>query len=213
MSAQPQPDTLVAVRAPKPGAPGGCLICTFPVELIQKVNAVIWDGQRKRQRGYRETARRLLAHNDRDVQVRAIATHADHTEQTWRNVDSQHPATGREIPVYDTSFESVTDKVASLGMLAVDQLQKRVQTGDIDSRDLVGVARMGVGAVVERRKADDRSKRPQLTIQAIFASQAGFVPLPEGEVINVTPIAELQAEFEAERRLLMGADLDAAFDE
>lgn len=213
MSAQPQPDTLVATRAPAPGVAGGCLICTFPVELIQKVNAIIWDGQRKRTRGYRLNGVRLLKQNGKDVAVRAISTHADHTEQTWRNVSGRQPAMRDEIPVYDTSFESVTDKVASLGMLAVDQLQSRVQSGDIDSRDLVGVARMGVGAVVERRKADDRSKRPQLTIQAIFASQAGFVPLPEGEVINVTPIAELQAEFAAERRLLMGDALDEAFEE
>jgi hypothetical protein len=183
------------------------------VELIQKVNAVIWDGQQKRVRGYRETGKRLLAQHGKTVQVRAVANHADHTEQSWRNVDGQHPATGREMPVYDTSFESVTDKLANLGMLAADQLQARVQSGDIDSRDLVGVARMGATAVVERRKADDRSKRPQLTIQAIFASQAGFVPLPEGEVINVTPIAELQAEMAAERRLLMGDDLDEAFAE
>lgn len=197
---------------------GGCKICSYEPELIQAVNAAIWDGQQVRRRTCVAEAAKVLVAAGKKGHRRGVLHHADHIEQSWRNVDRQHPASGKELAVFPTDFESVTDKIALLGMRGLQVLEKRVDAGDIDSRDLSGVVRMGLNAVVERKKAEDRSKRPQITVQAIFAELSGHLEVPAGEIINVTPYAELREEIDDERRLLAAhagrppLDLDAALE-
>ncbi len=70
-------------------------------------------------------------------------------------------------------------------------------------RELVGVAKMGIAATIERRKAEDRSKKPQLQVTAIFGLISGHLQQPEGEVRNISPLADLTDELDRERRLLV----------
>jgi hypothetical protein len=193
------PAALVAPRASR----GACRICSFPDELIQKINAAIWDGGQVRTHSYRANgANAAKANGVEEIDLKSVTTHADHTEKSWRIASEKHPAQADEKPVYATDFDSIVNRAAALGAQAMDKLDKRMRLGWVEDKDLVSVARMGVAAVEGQRKATDREKRPQLTIQTLFGIVSGHVDTPVGEVKNVTPLIELRGELEEERRQL-----------
>lgn len=195
---------LVAPRAPKVGAPGGCRICQFAPSLVARINAAIWpEGGLPRATDYAKAGARVCAEDGiNDIGYRSFAGHAEHIEHSWRLADSATRSTGRERPVFATDFVSVTDKAAALGMAAMEALEGQIDSGLVEARDLIGAARMGVAAVDARQKSQDRQRGTTLIAEAIFGVVSGHLSEPEGEVRNVTPVYELVDELTEQRRLL-----------
>jgi len=181
-----------------------CRVCQLGDESLQVINAAIWDGTDVRTPNYRargQEAFKLLT--GRDIDVRTIAAHADHIEAGWRRPTKEDPQRYNEVDVFPSDYESLTDASAALGAKAINTLDRKIDRGTLSDRELVAVAKMGVSARSEQRRAEIASKQPQVQLTAIFGLASGHLAqLPESEAIDVTPERELRDEVHAEKRRL-----------
>jgi hypothetical protein len=188
----------VRVAPPKPD----CTICQQPERVRIPVNAAIWDEQTgRRTKAYRSDAVTLLADFDVRLEAKSVTRHADHVEASWRDTTPAAPAAGREEALFATDFASVTDEAANLGMKAMATLSGRVET--MADKDLIATAKLGVGASTARATHSLKRAELGMTAAAIFGLAAGMAEVPESEIVNVTPVADLLAEVADERRTLL----------
>lgn len=192
--------TLVAPLK-EPGANGaGCLVCELSTAQRQAVNVAIWDGEQHRTASYRRNGQNAYrAQTGETIDPKTITRHVEHIEATWR----EGPARPGEAPLFPTDYKSIHDQAALLSAQAMALLSEKIEAGDIENRELVNLAKMGVTARSNQERAAAASKRPQLEIRAIFAIGSGHArDFPESEIIDVTPESDLRAEVQAERALL-----------
>jgi hypothetical protein len=178
-----------------------CKVCQLKPEQRQEVNAAVWDGTARRPR-YREAGKRAYESFGGTINVKAITRHADHTEDGWREATPDDPAAGRERPVFASDYESLTERAAIAGAQALNTLEQRVALGEIDNRELLGLAKLGLGARQKQEELRAASNRPEIALTAIIGIASGHVQLPESEVIEVVDPQELKATVQEERRLL-----------
>jgi hypothetical protein len=180
-----------------------CLVCALPTEKRQEVNAAIWDGKQRRLR-YRAAGKRVYEAITRErIEVKSITRHAEHIEAAWREATPDDPMSGREQPVFATDYESLTERAALAGAHAMNQLEARVLDGSLGDRELLGVAKMGLGARQQQRQLENDSKRPQIMLTAIFGMASGHIrELPEAEAHEVFDESQLKEAVQAERLLL-----------
>lgn len=186
-----------------------CRICKgLSAEQVAAVNEVIWPepGVRVRNRDYRAAAVRACAAVGLEVEVKSVTRHATHVERTWHEVTGTQPQRPGEVPVFKTDFNSMVDAAATLGAQAMGELTDRLP--DLDPKELVAVAKLGVGAAVTREslrlKAQEVDQNAAI-ITALGAMAGGHITtgdMPESEIIDVTPVEVLHAEVEAERASL-----------
>lgn len=181
-----------------------CSICTIPQPGWSEVNAAIWDGFPSidsRTTDYRESARRTAALYGVDVEVKVVTRHAEHIEADARVPTPQRPESARETNVMPADYESITDRAARLGSDALESLHQRLPM--MEDRDIIAVAKMGVGARQHQAAMAAKDRRKGDTTIAIFGFVSGHMAnLPEHEVLDVTPPSELREGFEEERALL-----------
>jgi len=182
----------------------GCLICRLPDRDREAVNAAIWDGTTDRVRGYRAQGQRAYGRaTGKDIDPKSVTRHVEHTEADWREATSTVPASGAEVPVFDTSYESIVERAAGLSALAMAKLHDRIAEDRLEDRELVSIARLGVNARTDQEANRVASKRPQIQVAAIIGVAGGtFGELPEHEIIDVTPERELLTNVRAERQTL-----------
>lgn len=194
---------MVAPKAAK------CRICQeLTPQQVAEVNAAIWSvpGVDLRPRGHRPAAQRACAVNGLVIDIKTVDRHADHIAASWHEAKPQSPVAPGERPVFPTDFTTVTERYANLGMAAVDQLEGLIPT--MDPKELVPVARMGLGAVQTREAMRLRAQEVQTAegmLAALFGVAGGHLSegdIPDVEVIDVTPVEDLHAEVEAERAAL-----------
>ena len=182
-----------------------CSVCALPDAALQDVNVAIWQGGTKRTRYYRADGQRAAKRHGLTIEVKTVTRHADHIESMWHKADGKQPASPGEIPVFPTDYESLVEKAAHIGYQAMDEVAKRISGGqDVETRDLVAIAKLGVDARSRQEANRIASRQPRLEFRAIFGLGAGRIELPEAEAIDVTPLEELRSEVEAERALLAG---------
>lgn len=195
--------TAVAVRKK------GCVVCDTSPDAFQAVNEAIWDGleplEGNRVRGYRATGQAALATYSVKVDVRLLTRHAVHVERAHREVGGTGPApaTSREIPVYATDFESVTSRMASIGMRAAAVLEEKMEFGELEDKALVATAAMGLKAATSRETANRAERTPQVNLLAIFGVAGGYLSgnvgesrTIEGEFTELDLKAQVQAQRE-----------------
>lgn len=188
-------------------------MCALPDEIVQQVNAAIWNSDRLRKPAYRANACRVLElhdakgrKGDNEIDPKVITRHAEHIERSWRFADVGNPPSGTEKPVMPPTFDQYVDKAMSVGDLALEALKTRIETGDVEDKDLIGAAKLGAGTAVARQRA---SEKPQdglnagVMVNVLFGVASGHLAAPEGEMKVVAPVSELRNEFEEERRALV----------
>jgi hypothetical protein len=182
---------------------GGCRICELPPDQRQEVNAAIWDG-RKRRRTYRHAGQRAFAAVTRGhIDRKTVTRHADHIEGSWREATPDDPMAGREVPVFAPDLESLTDRAAIIGGAAMDAIETKVLDGTLGDRELLGVAKLGLGARQRQLELEQNKSRPEVAILAIVGVASGHVRLPEAEVIDVADPTRLKAAVQEERQRLV----------
>lgn len=176
-----------------------CKVCRIGESQWAEVNAAMWEGGHRR-RDYIACAQRVIAANGMSVDDRTIQRHAEHIEATWHR---GNPTT-REDPVFPIDYDSMTDRAARLGGKAMGRIEEKLDAGEpLDTKDLVMIAKAGLGAAQHRAAMQAKDRRQGEVLDVLLLMASGNAPaLPEGEVIDVTPASELRAEFERERALL-----------
>jgi hypothetical protein len=174
-----------------------CVVCLLPASQWAEVNAVIWDGMVRRV-GYGQAAIRAYeAQSGRKVNEKTIYRHADHIEATWHTT----PQNAREKAVFPSDYESVTEKAAGLSARAMERLESQVD--DLDPKDLIAAAKLGIAARQHQETLKAKDRRTATTLDALFGIAAGLVgALPEGEVVDTVEVEGLYVELAEERKLL-----------
>lgn len=189
------PDIVVAALHP------ACRICVLEDTVRELVHRAIWsESTRTRLPAYRKNAVKVIADAAAlNVDPKHITKHADHVERSWRMPTERAPAKSIEVPVFAPSIESVADRAGMLGHAAMAQIEQRMADGMMEDRDVIAVAKLGVGAVATREKIIARRREADINVAAIFGIVSGHLVTPPHEIKNVTPIEELEAEIDAER--------------
>ena len=177
-----------------------CRVCRLDEEARLAANDAVWrDGTAARVRNYRARAVKALLDLGVRLEVKAIARHATHVERSWRTITPDAPARAIEVPVFAPDVDSLADRAGMLGHSALSDLERRIAAGVMEDKDVIAVAKLGVGAAVAREKLVARRREADINVAAIFGIVSGHVVVPAHEIRNVTPIAELVAEVDAER--------------
>jgi len=180
-----------------------CLICALYPEQRQEVNAVIWDGK-VRSPSYRAAGQRAYEHaTDTTIDRKVITRHADHIEDSWRDATTDDPAAPKEEPVFAPDYEAITDRAAALGAQAMDHIELELAAGNIEPRELLGIAKMGVTARAQQRATEVDASKPQVMLMAVFGLASGHLKeLPESEAIEVYDEGALLKTVQDERKML-----------
>jgi hypothetical protein len=194
----------VAPRAYRAGNGSVCLICQLPEVALQAVNAAIWDGTTVRVRNYRARGREAyMLTTGTPCDVKTVTAHAEHVESTWHVPTPSQPARSNEVQVFPDDYESLVDASARLSAVAMSKLAEKIQKDELGDRELLGAAKLGVGARVQQESIRSASKQPAIQLTAIFGLASGhLVQLPESEAIDVTPERDLLDAVRAEKAAL-----------
>lgn len=188
-----------------------CRICKgLEPAQIADVNAVIWPepGVAVRARDYRIAAVRAARANGLEVEEKSVTRHATHVERSWHKVDAGRPASPGELPVFPTDYTSMVGQAAQLGAVAISQLTKRAKSGQMEDRELVAAARIGMTSVQHREALRMRAQEVDTAhalLAAIHGLGGGHISeddVPETEVIDVTPVEVLHEKVRSEREAL-----------
>jgi hypothetical protein len=183
-----------------------CRICQLDEDARNAANDAIWkDGSKERVRQYRAAAVKALLDLSFTVDPKTVGRHADHIERSWRTATPAAPPRALEVPIWTPSVDSLAERAGMLGHAAMSDLERRVSAGIMEDKDVIAVAKLGVGAAVAREKIVQRRREADINVAAIFGIVSGHVVTPPHEVKNVTPVEELEAELDAERALLREA--------
>lgn len=185
---------------------GDCRICQQPEKIRLAVNTAIWPDGNERSDSYRASAAATFAAlAGEKINVKTVTRHAEHVERTRRAVTRKTPMDEdvHERPVIATDFFSVAEKASRVGMLALGRMEGFVENGDIEVKDAIAIARLGVTAAAKGEESRLKRGNQQIEMMAIFAAVSGFVPEAGTVPINVTPIEDLKANVAAERQRLM----------
>jgi hypothetical protein len=178
---------------------GRCRICGMDDAGRQLVNKAIWPAgmMGPRSPGYRVEGVKAALESATRVDPKSIRTHADHVEASWRHPTPAAPPTGTEVELFDVSLDGMTDRAAQLGARAMAEIDRAMPM--MDPKDLVQVAKMGVGAVEKRENLRIKDRRPNISLLAVFGLVSGHIP-ETARIEDQHPVELLEAELDLERR-------------
>jgi hypothetical protein len=177
---------------------GGCRICGLPDVARTAISAAIWPegAMAPRAKDYRAAAVLAGLEHAISLNVKSVTTHAHHVEQTWRIPTVAAPPSGTEVDVFDIGLDAMTERAAHLGARAMVEIETAMP--EMEARDLIQVAKMGVTAVEKREALRLKDRRPNINVLAIFGLVSGHVPTNE-RAEDAYPVELLEAELNAER--------------
>jgi len=196
---------------------GDCIICQAPEPIRVAVNVAIWhEGSVIRTANYRAAGVRAASQvamtvpaADRysELDPKTITRHADHIEDSWREVTAGDRLEPDELPVAH-EFGDVTAAASELGMLAMGGL-RTVVARDPESfaalrpKEAIALAKVGVVAAGARETSRLKRNQQRIDVMAIFALSAGFVDRGDSAAAeDRATVEELRAEVAAERLAL-----------
>lgn len=182
------------------GQRSGCVVCAMGDDVMQEANAAIWTPDRIRTKGYRMNGLRVMQAHGKKPDPKSITRHALHVEQSWRLAAEP---TGAERAVFPIDYGSTIDRFVTVSHQALDALEFRMGLGEVEDRDLVAIGKLGLGATVARQRHEDAGRAQPIALIALMGVAMEAIDTPEGEVKDVTPIADLEAEWREERAALM----------
>lgn len=191
---------------------GDCLICQAPEPTRVAINAAIWPGEgMMRSVTYRadgvDVARNSKVPNLERCNVKTITRHAEHVEESWREI----PANGRmrpdEVPVKG-DFASLVEQGGRLGAKALTALEAMLDTNPevaavLMTKEVISMAKLGVGAATAGEASRLKRNQQAIDVMAIFATGSGHIPAaPLEDDFDEPPADVLKAALHEERRLL-----------
>jgi hypothetical protein len=198
---------------------GDCVVCQAPDAIRVAVNAAIWhEGSIVRTANYRAAGARAASQiamtlgpdADRysELDPKTITRHADHIEDSWREVMAGDRLADDEVPVVAHEFGSVMDAGADLGMLSMKGLRELI-TADplafaaLRTKEAISIAKLGTVAAGAKETSRLKRNQQKIDVMAIFAASAGFMPSGEGAAADdAAVVVDLRAEIAQERSLL-----------
>lgn len=182
---------------------GTCKICQAPEYLRLAVNAAIWSSDGIRHATYSANAMAILSACGvpelESIDRKTVRRHADHVEDSWREVATNGTLEDDEVPV-SSDFVSVTNLGARLGAKALMRLERSLDV--LDAKDTIAVAKVGLHAANVREQARLKRNQQQIDVMAIFALSGGHIKGSMDEGPDDGELAELHRELDDERRLL-----------
>lgn len=199
---------------------GDCVICQAPETIRVAVNAAIWhEGSVVRTSNYRAAGCRAAAvvsstmpEPDRsryaDLDPKTITRHADHVEETWREVMAGDRPADNEVPIVVHEFGSVMDTATDVAMLSMRGLRDLIATDPtafaaLRTKEAISVAKLGVVASGSKEASRIKRNQQKIDVMAIFAASSGHIKREgiEAEEVSAT-VEDLRAELADERKLL-----------
>ncbi len=138
--------------------------------------------------------------------ILGISAHDLHA--TWSEAQPVSQADTRPAPSGDA--RDPASLLRSIGLTPAEApLLQAFRNGSMDDRELVAVAKLGVGATAQRESLRVRQQEVETgqgLLASLFGLAAGILSegdVPDVEVIDVTPVEDLHAEVQAERQALI----------
>jgi len=196
---------------------GDCLVCQAPDAIRVAVNAAIWhEGSVVRVANYRSAGARAASQvamtipdADRysEIDPKTITRHADHIEDSWREVMAGERLKGDEVPI-SHEFGDVMDGNAKLGMMATTGLADFIGTDPamfaaLYPKEAISIAKLGIVAAGTKESSRLKRNQQKIDVMAIFAASAGF--MDRGDVAAEDAIVDIELmrdEVHAERLAL-----------
>jgi hypothetical protein len=191
---------------------GDCLICQAPESIRVAINAVIWPGEGvARSVSYRADAVRVGQESGNPslatLNVKTITRHAEHIEESWREIGPGQTFRAGEVPVA-TDFSSVMESGARLGAVGLKALGDALEQDpelwvNLRPKETIAMTKLGLGAVVARETSRLKKNQQVIDVMAIFAAGSGHLP-SRGSAEDETEdeIDTMRAAISAERALL-----------
>lgn len=191
---------------------GDCLICQAPEIIRVAINAAIWPGEGiARSVSYRADAVRVAQESGNpklaNLNVKTITRHADHIEDSWREIGPGQTFRTGEVPLV-TDFASVMEAGARLGAVGLKALGDALEADpelwvNLRPKETIAMTKLGIGAVVARETSRLKRNQQAIDVMAIFAAGSGHIP-SSGSANDErdTDVAAMKADLAEERRLL-----------
>lgn len=197
-----------------------CVVCQAPDPIRVAVNAAIWhEGSVVRTANYRAAGARAAAQvamtmpdddkADRysSLDPKTITRHADHIEETWRELQAGDRLEVDEVPVVH-EFGSVMDAATDVGMMAMSGLRQLIGRDPeafaaLRTKEAISISKIGVVASGSKEASRLKRNQQKIDVMAIFAASSGHIRR-EGlaaEDAEAT-VEDLRAEVAAERLAL-----------
>ncbi len=191
---------------------GDCLICQAPEPTRVAINAAIWPGDGiMRSATYRADGMRTA----RDSGVPRLATcdpktitrHADHIEESWREVRPTDQWRQGEVPV-TTDFAGVMDSNTRVGMKATALIERLLdEHGEVmavmQPKFVLDVAaKLGMRAAETREASRLKRNQQAIDVAAIFGLGSGHFATPREPGEQEGDVVDLRDELDVERKLL-----------
>lgn len=187
-----------------------CIVCWAPEPTRVAINAAIWPGEAMiRSATYRaagvQVARTSGVPGLAKCNPKTITRHVDHVESSWREITAKQSARGDEVPVKG-DLTSLVDQGGQLAGKAMDTLDVWLGGGQLEPKDVIAIAKLGVSAATTGEKIRLASRQQKIDVLAIFAASSGHLPpMPIGgptDDEDDVPIDVLRAALTDERRQL-----------
>lgn len=202
---------------------GDCKICQAPDAARAAINAAIWPGDGiARSVTYRVDAVRIAGDVGVEIEVKTVTRHAEHIEQSWREVPPGQKLRDDEVPL-TSDFASVMEQGGRLGMLGLKALADVIEQDPelwamLRPKELIAAANLGVKAVVAREASQLKRNRQAIDVMAIFAESSNHIS-SSGSAHDdsvAADVADMKADLALERLQLAarsGHDASPAADD
>lgn len=191
---------------------GDCIVCQAPDPSRVAINAAIWPGAGMvRSVTYRadgtEVARRSGVPSLATCDPKTIGRHAEHIEESWREIRPGQEWRQGEVPV-STEFAEVMDTNTRVGMKATHLLERLLdEAGEIyavtQPKLVLDIAtKLGMAGASTQEGSRLKRNQQKIDVLAIFGLSSGHVRPPREEAEQEGEIDDLRAELNAERKVL-----------
>lgn len=198
---------------------GDCIICQAPEAIRTAVNRAVWpEGSMRaanyRSAGVRAASQAATATADAsgrydDLDPKTITRHADHIEESWREIMPGERLTENEVPLA-TDFSSVMEAGAELAMMTMGGLRTLVRQDPVlfaavRTKEAIAISKLGIQASTAKETSRLKRNQQAIDVAAIFGLSSGHLRhqrTPDGDEEDASELDDLKAEVADERRLL-----------
>lgn len=192
---------------------GDCVVCQAPEAIRVSVNRAIWPGETSirgsnyRAAGVRAAAQAAgliddkAAERYRDLDPKTLTRHADHIEDSWRDIPPGARLNDTEVPI-SLDFRDVMDATTRVGQKVLMQFEEYLDAGgSLTSKEAHAWAKLGATTAGVKETSRLKGRGQMIDVMAAFAMSSGHVRPPADENAGAA-VEELKAELRAERALL-----------
>jgi hypothetical protein len=116
----------------------------------------------------------------KELDPKTISRHADHVEESWRDLPAGERLEDGEVPIAH-DFGNVMDTGAELGMMSMRGLRDVIRRDPeafaaLRTKEAVSIAKLGIAAASSKETSRIKRNQQAIDVMAIFAHSSGFLP-------------------------------------